>query len=129
PPAPAAPVPNVGDAPPRESNTPSVAHRAEYYALRTVLAGLDRLSWRRASAIGARLGRLGYAPLGIRRDVVERQIAAAFPTFDADRVRDVAVKSFESLGRTVVEAALLPSLGRDGVLDLFERVDGWDVLE
>jgi KDO2-lipid IV(A) lauroyltransferase len=106
-----------------------MAHRAEYYALRGALAGLDRLSWRRATAIGARLGRLGYAPLGIRRDVVERQVAAAFPEFDAARVRDVARASFESLGRTAVEAALLPSLGRQGVLDLFERVDGWELLE
>ncbi|AHG90123.1 lipid A biosynthesis acyltransferase [Gemmatirosa kalamazoonensis] len=113
----------------RERAAPTAAHRAEYYALRAALAGLDRLSWRRATAIGARLGRLGYAPFGIRREVVERQIAAAFPEFDAARVRQVAVASFESLGRTTVEAALLPSLGKKGVLDLFERVDGWDVLE
>src|SRR5206468_12296843 len=42
---------------------------------------------------------------------------------------EIAVKSYESLGRTVVEAAILPSLGARGVLDLFERVEGWDVLE
>jgi len=127
----AAPAPSRDEsvAPERARAAPTFAHRAEYYALRAALAGLDRLSWRRATAIGARLGRLGYAPLGIRRDVVERQVAAAFPEYDAERVRAVAKASFESLGRTVVEAALLPSLGRRGVLDLFERVDGWDVLE
>src|SRR5438067_841697 len=114
---------------PRRREPPSLAHRAEYYALRTALAGLERLSWRRATAVGGRLGRLGYAPLGIRSDVVERQIAAAFPELSIERVREIAVASFESLGRTVVEAALLPTLGRRGVLDLFERVDGWDVLE
>jgi Kdo2-lipid IVA lauroyltransferase/acyltransferase len=107
----------------------TLGHRAEYYALRGALGVLERLSFRRASAIGARLGRLGYAPFGIRREVVERQIAAAFPEFSPERVREVAVASFESLGRTAVEAAVLPSLGRQGVLDLFERVDGWDVLE
>jgi KDO2-lipid IV(A) lauroyltransferase len=107
----------------------SRAHRAEYYAMRGALAGLERLSWRHATAIGARLGRLGYAPFNVRRDVAERQIAAAFPEFTSERVREVARASFESLGRTFVEAALLPSLGLGGVMSLFERVDGLDVLE
>lgn len=108
---------------------PSRAHRAEYYALRGVLATLERLSWRRATGFGALLGRLGYAPLKVRRDVVQRQIAAAFPDLDDETVRRIARESYESLGRTTVEAALLPTLSRDGVLALFERVDGWDVLE
>ncbi|MBV9880330.1 MAG: lysophospholipid acyltransferase family protein [Gemmatirosa sp.] len=108
---------------------PRLSHRAEFYALRGVLGALERLSWRRATAIGERLGRLGYAPLGVRRDVTERQIAAAFPELSPPRVQAIARASFASLGRTTVEAALLPSLGRDGVLALFERVDGWDVLE
>ncbi len=115
--------------PERARDTPTVAHRAEYYALRGALGAIGTLRWRRATAIGAALGRLGYAPLGIRRGVVERQIAAAFPEWSDEQVRTTAVASFESLGRTAVETALMPSLGRDGVLDLFERADGWDVLE
>jgi KDO2-lipid IV(A) lauroyltransferase len=96
--------------------------------LRGVLAGLARLPWRRATAFGGWLGRMGYSR-GVRRDVVERQIAAAFPDLSPERVKEIALESYESLGRTTVEAALLPTLSRGAVLDLFERVDGWDVLE
>ena len=113
---------------PPAAPAPSRTHRAEYYALRGVLAGLARLPWRRATAFGGWLGRIGYSR-GVRSDVVERQVAAAFPEFSAERVKQVALESYESLGRTTVEAALLPTLSRGAVLDLFERVDGWDVLE
>jgi KDO2-lipid IV(A) lauroyltransferase len=98
-------------------------------ALRAALGGLGALPWQRAAAIGAALGRAGYRPLGIRRDVVEEQIAAAFPEFTPERVRAVAEASYASLGRTTVEAALMPRLGTAGVLRLFTRVDGWDVFE
>jgi KDO2-lipid IV(A) lauroyltransferase len=125
-PAPASP-PAVD--PPREERRATWQHRAEYYALRGALGALELVSWRRAVAIGERLGRLGYERLGVRRDVVERQVAAAFPELPPERVRAIALASYESLGRTAIEAALLPSLGRQGVLDLFERVDGWDVFE
>jgi KDO2-lipid IV(A) lauroyltransferase len=108
---------------------PSVAHYAEYAALRGLFGALGTVSWRRASAFGARLGRLGYRPLGIRRGVVERQIAAAFPEWTPAAVREVARGAYENLGRTAVETAMLASLGPRGVLDLFSGVDGWDVVE
>jgi KDO2-lipid IV(A) lauroyltransferase len=131
PPRPAADAPSesaAGDAPPAD-RAPTLAHRLEFAALRAAVGGLGALSWERATAVGARLGRAGYAPLGIRRGVVERQIAAAFPEFDEARVREVARASYESLGRTTIEAALVPRLGREGVLSLFARVDGWELLE
>jgi Kdo2-lipid IVA lauroyltransferase/acyltransferase len=107
----------------------SLTHRAEYLALRGAVAALDRLPWRGALGFGAWLGALGYRPLGIRRKVVERQIAAAFPDLDEHRVRGIARGAYEHLGRTTIEVALLPGLGRDGVLDLFEGVDGWEHVE
>lgn len=107
---------------------PTLAHRAEYYSLRTVLAGLGRLPWRTACSIGERLGRLGYWPLGIRRRVVELQIAAAFPELDSQGVKRIALGSYAHLGRTAVEAALLPSLGSNAVLDLVDSAEGWDDL-
>ena len=79
--------------------------------------------------VGERIGALGYAPLGIRRDVVQRQIAAAFPTWPAEQVKRVARQSFEHLGRTVVETALLPALGLERVLDMVESVERWELLE
>lgn len=105
---------------------PTLAHRAEYYSLRAMLAGLGKLPWETACSIGERLGRLGYWPLGIRRRVVERQIAAAFPELDSEGVRRIARASYAHLGRTAVEAALLPSLGSNAVLDLVDSVEGWD---
>lgn len=107
----------------------SLAHRAEYYSLRGTVAALRALSWERACSIGARLGSLGYKPLGIRKHVVERQIAAAFPEWPAGKVRRVANASYRHLGRSAIETALMDSLGKDGVLKLVESVEGWHLVE
>jgi KDO2-lipid IV(A) lauroyltransferase len=124
----AAPAP--ADAPATPDARPVVwRHRAEFGALRAALGGLGALPWARAAGVGAALGRAGYRPLGIRRAVVEEQIAAAFPDWPAERVREVADASYASLGRTTVEASLLARLGARGVLGLFAEVQGWEVLE
>jgi KDO2-lipid IV(A) lauroyltransferase len=107
----------------------SLAHRAEYLALRGAVAALERLPWEGAIGLGARLGALGYRPFGIRRRVVERQVAAAFPEMGEPDVRRIARAAYEHLGRTTIEVALLPGLGREGVLALFEGVDGWEHVE
>jgi len=107
----------------------SLRERAEYLALRAVVTVLEKLSWERAGAIGARIGALGYRPLGIRRGIVERQIAAAFPDRSADEVARIARAAYEHLGRSALETALVPALGKDGVLQLFEGCDGWDAVE
>jgi KDO2-lipid IV(A) lauroyltransferase len=102
------------------SDAISLSHKAEYAAIRAVVRALGLLDWRRAGGIGARIGALGYRPLGIRRQVVERQIAAAFPGLSEKGVRRIALGAYEHLGRASIEAAILPRLGRDAVLDLFE---------
>ena len=107
----------------------ALAHRAEFYALRGALGVLRRLRWERACRLGERLGVLGYAPLGIRRDVVERQIAGAFPELDGAGVRELARRAYAHLGRSTIETALLSSLGREGILDLVTEVTGWDAIE
>jgi len=107
----------------------SFAHKAEYTALRAVVGTLAALDWQTAGNIGARIGALGYRPLGIRRRVVERQIAAAFPGLDDVDVRRLALAAYEHLGRSSIEAAILPRLGRNAVLDLFEGADRYDVVE
>ena len=70
---------------------------------------LAALDWRTAGNIGARIGALGYRPLGIRRRVVERQIAAAFPGLKESGVRRIARASYEHLGRSSIEAADSPA--------------------
>jgi len=107
----------------------SFAHRAEFTALRAVVSTLGALDWETAGNIGARIGALGYRPLGIRRGVVERQIAAAFPGLTEADVRRIALGAYENLGRSSIEAAILPRLGPNAVLDKFEGADDYDIVE
>jgi KDO2-lipid IV(A) lauroyltransferase len=107
----------------------SLSHRAEYAALRAVVGALGALDWRRAGNIGARIGALGYRPLGIRRLVVERQIAAAFPGLGKKGVERVARAAYAHLGRASIEAAILPTLGPGAVLNLFEGADNFEAVE
>jgi Kdo2-lipid IVA lauroyltransferase/acyltransferase len=107
----------------------SFAHRAEFTALRAVVSTLGALDWETAGNIGARIGALGYRPLGIRRGVVERQIAAAFPELAEADVRRIALGAYENLGRSSIEAAILPRLGPNAVLDKFEGADDYDIVE
>jgi KDO2-lipid IV(A) lauroyltransferase len=108
---------------------PRLPHYVQYYALRGAVATLDLLSMRRAGAIGARIGALGYRPLGIRRAVVERQVRAAFPGLAEPEVLRIARASYEHLGRTTIETALLPGYSREQVLAMFDRVEGQEVIE
>lgn len=113
----------------RPRKSPTFSHRLEYVATRAAVGVLRLMNWRVASALGARVGRLGYRPLGIRRSVTERQIAAAFPHYTPAQVLDVARRSYESLGRTSIETAVLPGTPREELLGRFELVEGWDLLE
>lgn len=97
--------------------------------MRALIAGLEKLDWNTACSIGERIGELGYRPLGIRRDVVERQVAAAFPEATQETVKDIARSSYRNLGRNAVEAALISRKGPQGVLELVESVEGWEHLE
>lgn len=108
---------------------PTLSHRAEYAATRAMVGTLRLLPWRRASDIGARMATLAYRPFGIRRGVTERQIAAAFPEYTPEQVAKVARASYESLGRTSIETAVLPGTPREELLRRFELVEGWDLLE
>ncbi|HUO51814.1 MAG TPA: lysophospholipid acyltransferase family protein [Gemmatimonadaceae bacterium] len=107
---------------------PTLAHRLEYGALRAMLWGFALLPWRWAVAAGGALGSLGYL-LGIRRTVVERQIAAAFPGLAPREVARIARASYANLGKVAIEAALLSRLGAPEILALFDEVSGWDAVE
>ncbi len=107
----------------------TLSHYAQYYGIRGSAAALRRLSFERAGAIGERIGMLGYKPLGIRRAVVERQVAAAFPGLAEPEVARIARASYASLGRTTIETALLPTYSREQVLSLVQEVTGWALVE
>ena len=103
-------------------------HRLEYAAIRVVVFALGRLPLGAGSQVGAWLGRLGYR-LGIRARVVETQIRFAFPDLDARAVTALARESYENLGRTSLEAALMEQRTPADLLALFDRVDGWEHID
>jgi KDO2-lipid IV(A) lauroyltransferase len=107
----------------------TLAHRAEYLALRSAVAAVERMGFNRASSFGNRVGRLGYKPLGIRRHVVERQLSAAFPEMPAEDVKRIALAAYGHLGRSSIETAILPSYGRREIVELFEKVEGWSIVQ
>jgi KDO2-lipid IV(A) lauroyltransferase len=107
----------------------TLSHYAEYYGLRGAVSALRRLGIRRAGDIGEWIGRLGYRPLAFRRDVVERQVRSAFPGLSEPDVVQIAIESYAHLGRTTIETAIMPEYSREKVLGMFERVEGWDVVE
>ncbi len=106
----------------------SLAHRAEYGAVRAAVGLLGAVPLAAARRVGELTGMIGYAPLGIRRTVVLRQIAAAFPGVDERGVRRLARGAYAHLGRVAVETALLPSLDREEILQLFSGADGFDAV-
>jgi Kdo2-lipid IVA lauroyltransferase/acyltransferase len=107
----------------------SLLHRLEYGMLRGAVGAMRALPLDTARWLGAVVTTTGYAPLGIRRAVVVRQIAAAFPGLSDADVRRLARRSYAHLGRVSVETALLPTLGREGVLSLFDGAEGFDRIE
>jgi len=113
----------------REAPAPSAMHRAEMVALHGVVGALGALPWETAGRIGARLGALGYRPFGIRRRVVERQIAAAFPEMSPDDVAETSRRAYAHVGRAMIETTLLPRIGKRGVLDMVESVSGFELIE
>jgi KDO2-lipid IV(A) lauroyltransferase len=121
--------PRTEPPPPRAARAVVFRHRAQYAALRVVLGALGRLGFHGASSLGARIGLLGHRPLGIRRRVVERQIAAAFPDWGPEIVAATARAAYENLGRTTIETAALARSGRETILDLFDEPEDWPVLE
>jgi KDO2-lipid IV(A) lauroyltransferase len=107
----------------------TASHRAEYAALRAASGALRGIGVGGASAVGARIGGLGFAPFRIRREVAEEQIARAFPEFDPARVSAIARESYRNLGRTAMETMLLSSRSKEEVLDLFAEVEGFEFIE
>ena len=108
---------------------PTLSHRVQYGALRSVIGVLRRVGMGPAGAVGASLGTLGYRPLAIRREVVERQLRAAFPKLPPEEVQRIARASYAHLGRTTTETALLSLYDRERIIDMFEAVEGWSIVE
>jgi KDO2-lipid IV(A) lauroyltransferase len=107
----------------------TLAQAAEFYALRGAVRAIETLSWPRAGALGAWVGSLGYRPLGIRRAVVEQQLAAAFPEMERAEIQRVAQASYRHFGRNAAEIALASRVGRQAILDLYTEVVGFELID
>ena len=114
---------------PAKTKQPTFSHRVEYVATRAAVGVLRLFGWRASSWIGGRIARFVYKPIGIRAGVVERQIAAAFPSLSRDEVVSLSAGSYESLGRTSIETAVMPGTSREEILERVERVEGWEHVE
>jgi KDO2-lipid IV(A) lauroyltransferase len=79
--------------------------------------------------VGAAIGALGYRPLRVRRRVVERQIAAAFPEKPRAEVVRIARAAYAHLGRVTMESAVIPELGPAELLAMFDEPVGWEHME
>lgn len=106
----------------------SLRHRAEYHTFRLARAVLGVLPETMALGLGEVLGWIAGVVLRMRRDVVNDNLARAFP--DASRAwrRRVAVASYRHLGREAVATFRLGRADRD-VLRGATEVEGLANLE
>ncbi|HEY2897109.1 MAG TPA: hypothetical protein VGJ12_08240, partial [Gemmatimonadaceae bacterium] len=107
----------------------TLGDRLQFAVLRAFAAVLGLLSWRAATNLAGSIGTLFYAPLGIRRRVAEKQIAAAFPEYSSREVKRVARESYRHLGRVAAETALLSRLDAKQVLEHFAGAEGLELLQ
>lgn len=108
---------------------PTLAMRLEYAALRVASTLVRPLGFFGASRVGAMIGALGWRPLRIRADRVERAVRACFPEFSDARVREVAKGSYASMGRMAMEIIYLSKATGESVLDKFVEPEGWELIE
>ncbi len=105
------------------------SHWLQYLAIRGIVSVLRLIGWRAASQVGALLGRLAYSPVGIRRRVVQRHIAAAFPDYTPAQVERTAIAAYESLGRTSIETAVLAGTSPERITQLISETHNWELFE
>jgi len=79
----------------------SVAHHAEFAALRSVIFFAERMGDARAAQLGERLG-LAVHRVGIRRDITLDNLRNAFPGESEDWIRDLARRCYMHLGREMI---------------------------
>lgn len=93
----------------------------EYGLARALESGLARLPEGAARAAGAALGRAAFRPLGVRKSVVERHLARAFPDRSRGWVERTARACYEHFGG---EVAALARAGRRDPAELAAETAG-----
>lgn len=93
-------------------------HLLEYAGARVLETGLSALPRRAAEAVGAGLGTVLHRVVGLRRDVVERQLRASFPSRPETWIQSVSAGCYGHFGR---ELAALARMSRLRPARLVER--------
>lgn len=96
-------------------------HLLEYAGARVLEAGLSALPRRAAEAAGAGLGAALHRAVGLRRDVVEGQLRASFPSRSETWIRSVVAACYGHFGR---ELAAVARMGRLRPVELVGRSAG-----
>ncbi|HTT68971.1 MAG TPA: lysophospholipid acyltransferase family protein [Gemmatimonadales bacterium] len=99
-----------------------------YLLMRAALGLVGPLPRAAALATGAALGRLARTPLGLRREVADRNIAAAFPALSAAERETMARRMYAHFGRVAMDSLRLTAGGARAVVPLMQSFEGEDVL-
>ena len=97
---------------------PTLQDRAEYVLTRALETGVRVRSDRGAERFGAAVGRLVRRPIGIRREVVDRNLRLAFPDASEEWIERTTREAYLHLGRESVAMIRLSHQSRDRVIDL-----------
>ena len=99
---------------------PSLQHRAEFIAARSIEWALSHVGRRTAERIGEMLGEFILSPLGIRKEVTEQNLRRAFPEATEGWIQDALRGTYRHLGREVVAMIRLSTLDREAVRERVE---------
>jgi KDO2-lipid IV(A) lauroyltransferase len=99
-----------------------------YLLMRAALGVLGPLPRGAALAAGAALGRLARDPLGLRREVADRNIATAFPELPVAARAALARGMYAHFGRVAMDSLRLAAGGARAVVPLVGRLDGEEML-
>ena len=99
-----------------------------YLLMRVALGLVGALPRGAALATGAALGRLARDPLGLRREVADRNIGTAFPELSPAERTALARRMYAHFGRVAVESLRLTVGGAPAVVPFVRALDGEDVL-
>lgn len=91
-----------------------------YLALRAAIAACRAGPRPLTLAAGAGLGRMARTPLGLRRAVADRNIAAAFPELSAAERAALARRSYAHFGRMATDILRFASAGPGALVPLVE---------
>lgn len=99
-----------------DDRKPTVMHRLEQALFMGAVHASRFLNDSAAARFGSGLGRLGYAPIKFRRDLVEKHLRRAFPERDDAWIQTTARAAYAHLGREAIATIRLARMTREDVL-------------